>query len=82
MLLTKYYSGDQIENNEMDGAGSTYGGQERCIQGFFLEKPEGKSHLEDPGVDGRIILRYIFRKWDGARTGLSWLRIGTVGGHL
>jgi hypothetical protein len=21
--------------------------------------------LEDPGVDGRIILRYIFRKWDG-----------------
>jgi hypothetical protein len=28
-------------------------------------------HLEDPGVDGRIILRCIFRKWDGkAWTGL------------
>ena len=40
-------------------------------------------HLEDPGVDGRIILRWIFRKleWVGG-TGWSWLRIGTGGGHL
>jgi len=29
--------------------------------------------LEDPGVDGRIILRWIFRKWDaGAWTVSSW----------
>jgi hypothetical protein len=41
-----------------------------------------KDHLADPSVDGRIILRWIFRKWDGARTGLSWLRIRTGGGHL
>jgi hypothetical protein len=34
--------------------------------------------LEDSGVDGRIILRLIFRKWDGrAWTGLIWLWIGT-----
>ena len=26
-----------------------------------MEKPEGKNHLEDPGVDGSIILRWIFR---------------------
>jgi len=40
-------------------------------------------HLEDPSVDGRIILRRIFRKWDvGAWTGFIWLRIGTGGGNL
>jgi len=42
-----------------------------------------REHLGDPGVEGRIIIRWIFRKWDlGVWTGLSWLRIGTGGGHL
>jgi len=46
-------------------------------------KPARKNHLENPGVDGRIILRWIFRKWAvGAWTGSSWLRIGTGGGQL
>jgi hypothetical protein len=31
----------------------------------LVGKPEGKSHLEDPGVDRRIILNFIFRKYDG-----------------
>jgi hypothetical protein len=39
--------------------------------------------MEDPGVDVMLILRWIFRKWDGgAWTRLNWLRIGTGGGHL
>jgi hypothetical protein len=40
-------------------------------------------HWRDQDVDGRIILRWIFRKLEGAvGTGWSWLRIGTGGGHL
>jgi len=42
-----------------------------------------RDHLGDSDVDGRIILRRIFRKQDvGVWTGSSWLRIGTGGGHL
>jgi len=42
-----------------------------------------RDHLEDPVIDGRVILIWIFRKWDeGLWTGSSWLRIGTVGGLL
>ena len=71
-----YCSGDQIEKNVMGGVCSTY-------TGFWWGNLRERDHLEDPGLYGRIILRRIFRKWDvGPWTGLSWLRIGTVGGHL
>ena len=49
----------------------------------LVVKPEGRDHCGDPDVDGRIILRWIFRKWEGVvGTGWSWLRIGKSGGHL
>jgi hypothetical protein len=42
-----------------------------------------RDHWGDPGVGGRIILGWIFRKWDvRVRTGLGWLRIETGGGQL
>ena len=67
----------------MGGACSTYGGGERRVQGFGGESWGERNHRGDPGVDGSIILRWIFRKWDvGVWTGSSWLRIGTGGGSL
>jgi hypothetical protein len=58
-------------------------GEGRGVYKSLVRKPEGKRQLGDPGVDGRIILRWIFRKWDvGLCTGLSWLRIETGGGQL
>jgi hypothetical protein len=44
---------------------------------------EGRGLLKDPGVDGRMILKWIFRNLGGeAWTWLIWLRIGTGGGLL
>ena len=58
-------------------------GDRRGLNRVVVGKPEGRDHLEDPGVDGRIILRWLFSKWNvGAWTGSSWLRIGTGGGNL
>jgi len=60
---------------------SAYGGEVHT--GFWLGNLRERHHLEDPGVDGRIILRWIFMKCCvGVWTGLIWLRIGVVGGHL
>jgi len=39
-----------------------------------------KEHLEDPGVDGRIILKRIFRRRNRRMGWMMWLRIGTAGG--
>jgi len=58
-------------------------GKGEAHAGFCWGNLRERDHFGDPGVDGRIILRWIFRKWDvGVWTGSSWLRIGTGGGHL
>jgi len=50
---------------------------------FWWGNLRERDHSKDPGVNGRMTLRWIFRKWDvGIWTGSSWLRIGTGGGHL
>jgi len=66
----------------LGGARSTYGREERCIQGL-VGKPEGKMSFGRP-----------WRRWEDnitvdlqevgcwTWTGLIWLGIGTGGGHL
>ena len=67
----------------MGGACSSYWGEERRVQGFRWENLRERDHLGDPGVDGRLILRWIFKKRDvGVWAGSMWLRIGRGGGHI
>jgi hypothetical protein len=50
---------------------------------FWYGNLNGKKYLRDPGIDVRVILRWIFRKWNVAvGTESGWIRIGTGGGHF
>jgi hypothetical protein len=58
-------------------------GERRGVYWVLVGNLRERDHLEEAGVDGRIILRLIFRKWDvEAWNGSIWLRIGTGGGHF
>jgi hypothetical protein len=58
-------------------------GKEEAYTWFLWGNLKERVHLGDLGVDGRIILRLIFRNLDvGLRTGSSWLRIGIGSGYL
>jgi len=47
-------------------ARSTHGGEVMCIQGFGGKTWGKETTPKTPGVDRRVILRWIFRTWDGA----------------
>ena len=67
----------------MSGACGAYGGRGEVCTGFWLGNLRERDHWVDPDVDRRIILRWIFKKWEGVvGTGWSWFRIGTGGGRL
>jgi hypothetical protein len=61
---------DKIENNEIDGACGAFGEEERRIQGIGGRNLRERARLGDPGIDGRIILRWFFRKW-----GVEWFEL-------
>jgi hypothetical protein len=64
------------------GMWRVWGRGEVCT-GFWWGNLRERDHWGDQDVDGRIILRWIFRMWEGVTgTGWNWLRIGTDGGHL
>jgi hypothetical protein len=58
-------------------------GEKRGYIGFWWGNLREMDRLGDRGIQGRIVIRWIFRKWDvGIWTGLSWLRIETGGRQL
>jgi hypothetical protein len=57
--------------------------EERGVHRVLVGNLRKGGHWGDPDVDGRVILRWIFGKFEGVvGTGWNWLRIGTGGGHL
>jgi hypothetical protein len=50
--------------------------------GCWWENLRERDNLEDPGIDRRITLRWIFKRWFQWAWAEYWLRMGTGGGHL
>jgi hypothetical protein len=58
-------------------------GRGDACTGFWWENLRERDHLVDSVVDGMIILRRIFRKWNvWVWTEMSWLRLEAGSGHL
>ena len=56
--------------------------REVCTR-FWWGNLRERDQMGDQDVDGRVILIWIFRKWEGVvGTGWSWLRVGTGDGRL
>jgi hypothetical protein len=47
-------------------------GEKRRAYRNLVGRPEGRNHLRGPGIDGRIILKWIFKTWDGD---MDWIEL-------
>jgi len=66
----------------MGGSCNTHG-RDEIVYKILVGKRERRTHLEDVGVDGGIILECVLLKWGGkVWSRLNWLRTETSGGLL
>ena len=57
------------KKTEMGRTCSTYGARRGACR-VLVGKHEGRDHLEDLVIDGRIVLKWILEMWDG---GMDWI---------
>jgi len=67
----KYFSCDQIKKNEMSRACSTYGRRKEVHAGVCWGNLRQGDHVGDLRRDGRIILKWVFKKQDGVGGGMD-----------
>ena len=62
MPLAEYYLCDKTKISVVGVACGTYGGTGEMHAGLWWGYLKERFHLEDLGVDGKIILEWIFKK--------------------
>jgi hypothetical protein len=82
VLFTKYSWGTKSRRKSSAGHVALIGNR-KMRKGFLWGDLRARHNFKYLDVDGRIILKWVFKNWDAeASTESIWLRIGTGGGRL
>jgi hypothetical protein len=71
--------GDKIKKNDVGGACTAYGGEEKHIQGFGWGNQRERDHLGDPGIEGR---KYLYGSSGTGMCGYGLDQAGSGQGHV